>query len=133
MAVEFFIGKRYLRSKQKQAFISLITFLSVSGVTVGVMALIVVIAVMAGFEDELKSEISNIDMLVAYTPKELPGLVKKLKHKDLIFIDTVGRSQKNIAELSNFQTANDVTEDITNDGAKHYENSNNDNSNEYQD
>lgn len=61
MAVEFFIGKRYLRSKQKQAFISLITFLSVSGVTVGVMALIVVIAVMAGFESDLKSRILNVD------------------------------------------------------------------------
>ncbi len=61
MAVEFFIGKRYLRAKQKQAFISLITFLSVAGVTVGVMALIIVIAVMAGFESDLKSRILNVD------------------------------------------------------------------------
>ena len=61
MAVEFFIGRRYLRAKQKQAFISLITLLSVAGVTVGVMALIVVIAVMAGFESDLKSKILNVD------------------------------------------------------------------------
>jgi lipoprotein-releasing system permease protein len=61
MAVEYFIGGRYLRTKQKQAFISLITFLSVAGVTVGVMALIVVIAVMAGFESDLKSRILNVD------------------------------------------------------------------------
>jgi lipoprotein-releasing system permease protein len=61
MAVEFFIGKRYLRSKQKQAFISLITFLSVAGVTVGVMALIIVIAVMAGFEEDLIKRILNVD------------------------------------------------------------------------
>ncbi len=61
MAVEFFIGRRYLRSKQKQAFISLITLLSVAGVTVGVMALIVVIAVMSGFESDLKSRILNVD------------------------------------------------------------------------
>ena len=57
MAYELFIGGRYLRSKQKQAFISLITFLSTAGVTVGVMALMVVIAVMAGFESDLKSRI----------------------------------------------------------------------------
>ncbi|MGD9113737.1 MAG: lipoprotein-releasing ABC transporter permease subunit [Desulfobacterales bacterium] len=57
MSFEFFIGRRYLRAKQKQAFISLITVLSVAGVTVGVMALIVVIAVMAGFEADLKSRI----------------------------------------------------------------------------
>jgi lipoprotein-releasing system permease protein len=61
MAVEFFIGRRYLRSKQKQAFISLITFLSIAGVTVGVMALIVVIAVMAGFESDLKERIISVE------------------------------------------------------------------------
>jgi len=57
MSFEYFIGRRYLRAKQKQAFISLITILSVSGVTGGVMALIVVIAVMTGFESDLKSRI----------------------------------------------------------------------------
>jgi len=45
MSFEFFIGGRYLRAKQKQAFISLISYLSIAGVAVGVMALIVVIAV----------------------------------------------------------------------------------------
>jgi lipoprotein-releasing system permease protein len=57
MSFEFFIGRRYLRAKQKQAFISLITYLSIAGVAVGVMALIVVIAVMAGFEADLKTRI----------------------------------------------------------------------------
>ena len=57
MSYETFIGRRYLRAKQKQAFISLITILSVAGVAVGVMALIVVIAVMTGFEADLKSRI----------------------------------------------------------------------------
>ena len=47
MPFEYFIGTRYLRAKQKQAFISLITLLAIAGVTVGVMALIVVIAVIA--------------------------------------------------------------------------------------
>ena len=57
MSFEFFIGGRYLRAKQKQAFIALITYLSIAGVAVGVMALIVVIAVMTGFEADLKSRI----------------------------------------------------------------------------
>ena len=57
MGFELFIGGRYLRAKQRQAFISLITILSIAGVAVGVMALIVVIAVMAGFEADLKSRI----------------------------------------------------------------------------
>jgi lipoprotein-releasing system permease protein len=57
MSFEYFIGGRYLRARQKNAFISLITLLSVAGVAVGVMALIVVIAVMTGFEVDLKTRI----------------------------------------------------------------------------
>jgi lipoprotein-releasing system permease protein len=61
MSFEYFIGGRYLRAKQKETFISLITMLSIAGVTVGVMALIVVIAVMAGFESDLKNRILGIE------------------------------------------------------------------------
>ena len=61
MSFEVFVGTRYLRAKQKETFISLITILSIAGVTVGVMALIVVIAVMAGFESDLKSRILGIE------------------------------------------------------------------------
>jgi lipoprotein-releasing system permease protein len=57
MSFEYFIGGRYLRAKQKQAFVSLITILSIAGVMVGVMALIVVIAVMNGFDADLKARI----------------------------------------------------------------------------
>jgi len=61
MSFEYFIGRRYLKAKQKQSFISMITILSVAGVTIGVMALIVVIAVMSGFEDDLKSRILGVE------------------------------------------------------------------------
>jgi lipoprotein-releasing system permease protein len=61
MSFEYFIGGRYLRAKQKETFISFITMLSIAGVTVGVMALIVVIAVMAGFESDLKNRILGIE------------------------------------------------------------------------
>jgi len=57
MSFELFIGRRYLRARENQAFVSLITILSIAGVAVGVMALIVVIAVMTGFESDLKSRI----------------------------------------------------------------------------
>jgi lipoprotein-releasing system permease protein len=61
MSFEYFIGSRYLRAKQKETFISLITLLSIAGVTVGVMALIVVIAVMAGFEFDLRNRILGVE------------------------------------------------------------------------
>mgnify|MGYP000004667827 CR=1 FL=1 len=50
MTFETFIGSRYLRARQRQAFISLITFLSIAGVAVGVMALIVLPEVFREFE-----------------------------------------------------------------------------------
>ena len=72
MSFEFFIGSRYLRTKQKQAFISLITVLSIAGVTVGVMALIVVIAVMTGFEHDLKSRILGVESHIVIMRHNVP-------------------------------------------------------------
>ena len=57
LPVEYYIGLKYLLAKRKQTFISIITVISVAGVTVGVMALIIVLAVMSGFEKELKNRI----------------------------------------------------------------------------
>jgi lipoprotein-releasing system permease protein len=54
---EFFIGLRYLRAKRKQAFISLITLISIAGVAIGVMALILVLGVMTGFTDDIREKI----------------------------------------------------------------------------
>ena len=57
LPVEFYIARKYLLAKRKQTFISIITFISIGGVTVGVMALIIVLAVMSEFERELKERI----------------------------------------------------------------------------
>jgi len=57
MRYEWFIGLRYLKAKRKQTFISIITVISIVGVVVGVMTLIVVLAVMSGFEKTLKDKI----------------------------------------------------------------------------
>jgi lipoprotein-releasing system permease protein len=57
MSFESFVGGRYLRVRQKQAFVTLIAVLSMAGITLGVMALIVVIAVMKGFDGELRKGI----------------------------------------------------------------------------
>jgi len=56
MKYEWFIGLRYLKAKRKQTFISIITLISIVGVAVGVMTLIVVLAVMNGFEKNLKEK-----------------------------------------------------------------------------
>ncbi len=61
MSYELFIGLRYLRAKRKQAFVSIITFISIAGIFLGVAALIIVLAVMNGFETELRNRILGVN------------------------------------------------------------------------
>jgi len=58
---EWFVSLRYLKAKSRQGFISLITLISVGGVMVGVMALIIVLAVMTGFSEGLRDKILGIN------------------------------------------------------------------------
>ncbi|MFQ5670411.1 MAG: ABC transporter permease [Acidobacteriota bacterium] len=57
MPYELYVALRYLRAKRKQAFVSAITFISILGVAVGVMALIVAQAIMTGFYEEIRAKI----------------------------------------------------------------------------
>ena len=57
MRFESFVAFRYLRGKRKSRFVSLITLISVAGVSVGVIALIVVMSVMTGFDIALRDTI----------------------------------------------------------------------------
>ena len=55
---EVFLGLRYL--KPKRTFVSVITLISLAGVTIGVWVLIVVIAVMSGFDRELREKLMGM-------------------------------------------------------------------------
>ena len=61
MFFELFFALRYLKTKRKQAFIPVITVISVLSVMVGVMSLIVVLSVMNGFRDDLMSKILGVN------------------------------------------------------------------------
>jgi len=61
MPFELFISLRYLRAKRKQTFISIITLISIGGVMLGVMTLIVVLSVMSGFHEDMRSKILGIN------------------------------------------------------------------------
>src|SRR5437773_11806076 len=54
---ELHVALRYLLAKRKQAFISVISFISTLGVTVGVMALVIALALMTGPQQELRDRI----------------------------------------------------------------------------
>ncbi|MBU9889424.1 MAG: lipoprotein-releasing ABC transporter permease subunit [Candidatus Omnitrophica bacterium] len=60
MRFELFIAHRHLTRRRKTGFISLISLISVGGVALGVMALIVVLSVMTGFDNELQRKIVSV-------------------------------------------------------------------------
>lgn len=57
MRFEDFVGLRYLMAKRDRNMLSVITLISIGGVSVGVMALIVVLSVMGGFEADFREKI----------------------------------------------------------------------------
>src|SRR5919106_4428914 len=57
MRFELHIALRYLLARRKQAFISVISLISVLGVGVGVMALLIALALMTGLQAELRDRI----------------------------------------------------------------------------
>ncbi len=84
MRYELFISLRYLKAKRKQIFISVITFLSMAGVGLGVMALVVVLSVMRGFEDDLKNKIlgTNAHLVILQHGgpiRDYPEVIQRIK------------------------------------------------------
>ncbi|MGC3836986.1 ABC transporter permease [Moritella viscosa] len=67
--LSLFIGLRYTRSKRNNRFVSFITLFSTAGITIGVLALITVLSVMNGFEQDLKVRILGAVPHVIVTPK----------------------------------------------------------------
>ncbi|MFQ6070656.1 MAG: lipoprotein-releasing ABC transporter permease subunit [Candidatus Aminicenantales bacterium] len=71
---EFFIARRYLTAKRKQAFISVITFVSALGFTIGVMALIIALALITGFQDDIQDKILGLTSHVSASDLTGEGL-----------------------------------------------------------
>ena len=59
-SLETWIGLRYLRAKKRNGFMSFITMVSIAGIALGVMALIVVLSVMNGFQKEIRGQLLNV-------------------------------------------------------------------------
>jgi lipoprotein-releasing system permease protein len=71
-AFEWMLSLRYLRARRKEGFISVIAGFSFLGITLGVMTLIVVMAVMNGFRQELLSKILGLNGHLLIQPLESP-------------------------------------------------------------
>ncbi|MBI5661449.1 MULTISPECIES: ABC transporter permease [Ignavibacterium] len=93
MELEKFIAKRYLISRHKLNFITIISFLSISGITIGVAALIVVLSVFNGFGSLVTSYLMSLD----------PNLriVYKIESNDKLHYETEKRI-KSVSEIKSY-------------------------------
>jgi lipoprotein-releasing system permease protein len=69
---EVFVGLRYLRAKRRNRTISFNTLISITGVTIGVAALIATLGIMTGFKEDLQSKIlgTNSHVIVMTSTRE---------------------------------------------------------------
>ena len=86
MNLSFYIARRYLLGKKSQNAINIISTISVVGVTVGTMALVIVLSVFNGFDSVVKSLFSAFDPEIqisvvegkTFSPGELPSKLREL-------------------------------------------------------
>ena len=71
---ELFLGLRYLRARGQRANLSLFVWIGVGGVFLGVAALIVVLAVMTGFQDGIRDKIIAANPHLLSSRRGRPGL-----------------------------------------------------------
>lgn len=71
---EVFIGLRYLRAKRRQRTISLNTFVSVTGITLGVAALIGTLGIMTGFKEDVQAKIIGTTSHIIVQDRTKDGL-----------------------------------------------------------
>jgi lipoprotein-releasing system permease protein len=67
MSVEFFIAVRYLKARRKGLFSLITTFIAVGGTTLGVAALVITLAVMSGFQNDIRDKILGIQPHISIT------------------------------------------------------------------
>jgi len=85
VSVPLWVASRYLKSKPQSTFVTLLSGISIGGVALGVTALVTVLAVMNGFENEIQTRIAGTDAHVvilgaaAAGVRDAPSLVTRLK------------------------------------------------------
>ncbi len=75
MSWELFVGLRYLRSRRSEAFVSVITLISTLGVLLGVMVLTIALAIMTGFEEDLRARILGLHPHLRVTNRLGTGVI----------------------------------------------------------
>jgi len=76
MRWELFVGLRYLRSRRRESFVSVITVISTLSVLLGVMVLTIVLSVMTGFEEDLRNRILGLNPHIRIGEQLAGGVIR---------------------------------------------------------
>ena len=85
MRFEFIVAFRYLKAKRKQAVVSLITVISVLGVTAGVAALVIALAINAGFRQDLEEKLLGTQAHITLLRPSREGIAN--------YVEVAGRAE----------------------------------------
>ncbi len=96
MKYETFIAKRYLVSKHKINFITIISLLSVAGITIGVAALIVVLSVFNGFGSLVKSFLISLD------PDVRIEIISPEGYNKISYVENLLKENKDVIDYAPF-------------------------------
>jgi lipoprotein-releasing system permease protein len=94
--IEFFIAKRYLHTKRKLNFITIISILSTLGITIGVAALLIVLSVFNGFGSIVTS------ILISFDPHIRISVTDNLGYNHLNRVEEYLKNEKEIESYSPF-------------------------------
>jgi lipoprotein-releasing system permease protein len=96
LSVEFFIAARYLKTRKKGFFSLLTTIIAIGGTTLGVAALVITLAVMSGFQNDIRDKIlgTQAHITVSRTDKE--------SFKDYLSIGDAIKTNKSVASVFPF-------------------------------
>jgi len=97
MKIERFIALRYLKARRNQAFVGVITLISVVGIVIGVMSLVIALALMTGFHNKMQE-----NLLAANSHLTVHGLTGSLNTTDVDEIATI------LKQTPGFQAASPV-------------------------
>lgn len=88
MGVDFLIAWRYIKSRHRMSFITIISYLSTAGITIGVAALIVVLSVFNGFGSLVTSYLISLDPHIRVEAKSQNGMQNLAQLEDMLKKDS---------------------------------------------
>ena len=109
MSYELFIALRYLRAKRRQAAVSVITGVAITGIAVGVAALLVALALATGFREEVQDKILGGTAHLNLLKPDNSGIAD---YRALT--ERVGKVTGVVKKLSNHSLSSDMAKEIIN-------------------